>query len=282
MQKNYFGAPLSTGLKRLITAVCLLCITLVMLAGCGNRDSGEAETERELSTVIVGCDTYPPFSYVDVDGNLTGIDVDLAREAFRRMDYEAEFTIINWEEKKELLSRGEIDCVWSSFTMDGREDEYQWAGPYMESHQVVAVNTDSDIYTLADLEGKVIAVQSTTKPEDIIRRHDGMLPQLRKVISVQKRDLIFILLSKGYVDALGAHDTSVQEFTEETGIEFRILEEPLQTVGLGVAFDKNDRRGLQEQLNRVLEQMRQDGTTAEIIGRYLPDADSYLGGGYAE
>lgn len=282
MQKNHFGAPLSTGLKRLITAVCLLCITLVMLAGCGNRDSGEAETERELSTVIVGCDTYPPFSYVDVDGNLTGIDVDLAREAFRRMDYEAEFTIINWEEKKELLSRGEIDCVWSSFTMDGREDEYQWAGPYMESHQVVAVNTDSDIYTLADLEGKVIAVQSTTKPEDIIRRHDGMLPQLRKVISVQKRDLIFILLSKGYVDALGAHDTSVQEFTEETGIEFRILEEPLQTVGLGVAFDKNDRRGLQEQLNQVLEQMRQDGTTAEIIGRYLPDADSYLGGGYAE
>ena len=195
MQKNHFGAPLSTGLKRLITAVCLLCITLVMLAGCGNRDSGEAETERELSTVIVGCDTYPPFSYVDVDGNLTGIDVDLAREAFRRMDYEAEFTIINWEEKKDLLSRGEIDCVWSSFTMDDREDEYQWAGPYMESHQVVAVNTDSDIYTLADLEGKVIAVQSTTKPEDIIRRHDGMLPQLRKVISVQKRDLIFILLS---------------------------------------------------------------------------------------
>lgn len=282
MQKNHFGTPLSTGLKRLITAVCLLCITLVMLAGCGNRDSGEAETERELSTVTVGCDTYPPFSYVDVDGNLTGIDVDLAREAFRRMGYEAEFTIINWEEKKDLLSRGEIDCVWSSFTMDDREDEYQWAGPYMESHQVVAVNTDSDIYTLADLEGKVIAVQSTTKPEDIIRRHDGMLPQLRKVISVQKRDLIFILLSKGYVDALGAHDTSVQEFTEETGIEFRILEEPLQTVGLGVAFDKNDRRGLQEQLNRVLEQMRQDGTTAEIIGRYLPDADSYLGGGYAE
>ena len=74
----------------------------------------------------------------------------------------------------------------------------------------------------------------------------------------------------------------MQEFTEETGIEFRILEEPLQTVGLGVAFDKNDRRGLQEQLNRVLEQMRQDGTSAEIIGRYLPDADSYLGGGYAE
>ena len=35
----------------------------------------------------------------------------------------------------------------------------------------------------------------------------------KKVISVQKRDLIFILLSKGYVDALAAHDTSVDQFT---------------------------------------------------------------------
>ena len=91
---------------------------------------------------------------MDVDGNLTGIDIELASEAFSRMGYEPEFTIINWEEKKDLLHNGDIDCVWSSFTMDGREDEYRWAGPYMRSHQVVAVNVDSDIYTLQDLEAK--------------------------------------------------------------------------------------------------------------------------------
>lgn len=163
--------------------------------------------------------------------------------------------------------------------MDGREEEYQWAGPYMESHQVVAVNPESDIYTLADLEDKVVAVQSTTKPEDIIRSHDGTLPELRKVISVPKRDLIFILLSKGYVDALAAHDTSVEEFMAETELEFRILDEPLLTVGLGVAFDREDTSGRYTELNEILAQMYEDGTTREIIGRYLPDADRYLGGG---
>ena len=40
--------------------------------------------------------------------------------------------------------------------MTDREDEYHWAGPYMRSHQVVAVNEDSDIQTLEDLEGKVM------------------------------------------------------------------------------------------------------------------------------
>ena len=162
--------------------------------------------------------------------------------------------------------------------MDGREDEYNWAGPYMESHQIVAVNEESDIFTLEDLENKIIAVQSTTKPEEIIRSHDGTLPQLRKVLSVQKRDLLFVLLSKGYVDALAAHDTAVEEFMRETGLKFRILDQPLQTVGLGVAFDKEDDRGLAEELDDVLDQMKKDGTTAEIVGKYLLDAERRLGG----
>lgn len=160
--------------------------------------------------------------------------------------------------------------------MTGREDEYNWAGPYMRSRQVVAVNEDSDIRTLQDLKDKVIAVQNTTKPEDIIRSHDGTLPPLRKVISVQKRDLIFILLSKGYVDALAAHDTSVDQFTADTGLQFRILEEPLQSVELGVAFDKNDTRGLHTQLTTVLSEMQKDGATARVIGKYLQNAENYL------
>ena len=89
-------------------------------------------------------------------GDMTGIDVELAREAFSRMGYAPEFVFINWEDKKNLLAKGSIDCIWSSFTMTDREDEYHWAGPYMRSHQVVAVNEDSDIQTLEDLEGKVM------------------------------------------------------------------------------------------------------------------------------
>ena len=166
--------------------------------------------------------------------------------------------------------------------MTGREQEYNWAGPYMRSHQVVAVNEDSDIRTLQDLKGKTIAVQSTTKPEDIIRSHDGTVPELRKVISVQKRDLIFILLGKGYVDALAAHDTSVDQFMADTGLKFRILDQPLETVDLGVAFDKADTRGLHTRLTKVLSDMQKDGTTKKIIGKYLSDAESYLEDGYEE
>ena len=102
--------------------------------------SEQTGAEDDRPHIMVGCDDYTPFSYMDVDGNMTGIDVELAREAFDRIGYQADFTFINWEDKKKLLKDGSIDCVWSSFTMDGRETEYKWAGPYMKSKQVVAVN----------------------------------------------------------------------------------------------------------------------------------------------
>lgn len=269
MQTN--SSPVHRKILLLFSILCLL----TALAACAAAPAANTQT---LPVVTVGCDAYPPFSYTDVDGNMTGIDVELAREAFSRMGYQPNFVFINWEEKKDLLRTGAIDCVWSSFTMDGRESEFRWAGPYMQSHQVVAVNVDSDIYTLQDLEDRTIAVQSTTKPEDIIRSHDGTLPQLRKVLSVQKRDLIYVLLSKGYVDALAAHDTTIEEFMAETGLEFRILEEPLLTVGLGVAFDNGDTRGIDTKLQSTLEEMRSDGTVREILNRFLSDADRYLGG----
>lgn len=253
-------------------------LAAAVLCGCRELPAAVISSREEARTITVGCDTYAPFSYSDADGNPIGIDVELATEAFHRMGYEPEFVFINWEKKKELLESGEIDCIWSSYTMDGRETEYRWAGPYMKSSQVVAVNEDSDIYTLSDLAGKTIAVQSTTKPEDILRSHDSRIPALRKVISVQKRDLIFILLSKGYVDALAAHDTSINEFSKETGLKFRILEEPLMTVGLGVAFANSDTRGLDTQLTETLQEMQREGVTREILEKYLPDADRYLEG----
>lgn len=263
--------------KRSLLLVTAMAVVMGIMSGCGaKQDMKTTEKGENRSTVIVGCDDYTPFSYMDLDGNLTGIDVELATEAFDRMGYQVEIEFINWEDKNQLLDEGSIDCIWSSFTMDGREDEYKWAGPYMKSNQVVAVNVDSDIYKLSDLEGKTIAVQSTTKPEDLFRNHEENVPNLRKVISVQNRDLLYTFLSKGYVDAIAAHDTSIEQFMEDFDMNYRILEKPLLTVNLGVAFDLKDERELDVQLSETIREMQSDGTIRKIVEKYLPNADRYL------
>ena len=233
-----------------------------------------AETRPQM---IIGSDNYPPFNYEDADGKPAGIDVDLATEAFDRLGYDAVFTYIDWEAKKQFLENGDIDCIWGSFSIDGRENQYHWTTPYMISRQVVAVSKDSDIYTLADLEGKRVAVQSTTKPEEIFASHtDERIPELAEIFSLQNRELIYPFLSKGYADAVAAHETAILQCMKDYDLEYRILEEPLQTVGLGVAFSKYDDRGIEAELSQVFEDMREDGTLEEILGNYLEHPEDYL------
>lgn len=204
-------------------ALAVLGLCMVLLCGCRPAEEKADSSPAELPVIVVGSDNYPPFNYTGSDGQPTGVDVELAQEAFRRLGYRVQFVTINWEEKKTLVENGTIDCAWGSFSMNGREDEYTWAGPYLHSRQVVAVRTSSDIYTLADLADKTLVVQSTTKPEELfLDAAANGLPQLRAVYSLQDRDLIYTTLIKGYADALAAHESAIRQFMKDYSVEYRI------------------------------------------------------------
>lgn len=262
-------------MKRIVTWISVLLLAAGLLGGCASKT---AEREGEsLPQIIVGSDSYPPYVYLDNNGDPIGIDVDIAEEAFRRMGYQAVFKTIDWEQKNNLLESGEIDCVWGCFSMAGREQQYQWAGPYMLSRQVIAVNANSGIYTWDDLAGKTVAVQSTGKPEELFLsgKYSGF-PDFSEVISVEERDVQYAALDCGYVDAIAAHEMAIQQYIEDYETNFRVLEKPVLVTGIGVAFDKQDERGLAQQLTDVFKQMRQDGTMKEIAGRYLNDPETLL------
>lgn len=243
------------------------------LTACGGTDAKNSD----LPQILIGSDTYPPYIYLNNDGTPAGIDVEIATEAFRRMGYAARFEVIDWEQKTALVESGAIDCIWGCFSMQGRETLYQWAGPYMVSRQVVAVNADSSIQSLSDLAGKTVMVQSTTKPEGIfLSGSDPRIPQTVEVFSIEDRSVQYAMLACGYVDAIAAHETAILQYMKDNNAVFRILEEPLLVTGLGVAFAKNDSRGLDHQLNDTFAQMREDGTLERIVGKYLEHASQYL------
>lgn len=265
-------------IKRKISISFIIYMFIAVLCGCrDNQYDVNANEGVQLKEIIIGSDIQPPFNYVDSDGNPTGIDVELATEAFRRMGYKAVFVNINWDDKQELLSSHTIDCIWGSFSMNGREDKYRWAGPYMKSRIVIAVNKDSDIYTTADLLDKTVAVQAASKPEEMfLNMADSRIPRIRSLLSMKNRELTYPMLSKGYADALAVNEVIINQYMKDYNMQFRILDEALDTVGLGVAFDKNDKRDIDRRLTDILINMRDDGTEKEILEKYVGDTDKYL------
>ena len=144
-----------------------LVVLMVMLALGAAAEEG--------NTIIIGCDMYAPYTYKNGTGEFVGVDVDFATEAFGRLGYAVQFREIVWENKQSYLDSGEIDCLWSCFTMSGREDEYTWAGPYLYSRQVAMVRADSDYTELSQLAGKRAAVQASSTAEKALLRR-GAVP----------------------------------------------------------------------------------------------------------
>lgn len=271
----------------LLLALAIVGVFGVAIAGySGSSNGGSASSEKSaashaknasLKTLNVGSDLYPPFVYSDEYGNIVGLDVEILTEALARIGYKPKYQLIDWEKKKELLANGELDCVMGSFSMTGRENEYRWAGPYLASRQVVAVDPESDIYTLADLKDKVVAVQSTTKPEDILLNHTNEnVPQIKELCSFSDRSYLNPALVEGLVDAIAAHESSLLTYEKDYGVTYRILDEPLLEVGLGTAFDINDMRGIDVKLTHAYQEMLADGTMERLVSKYFDDPSPFL------
>lgn len=275
----------------LFVALAVASAFVVAIAGCSRSDDGTSTSAVEgpaasqvkddkddgLKTLNVGSDLYPPFVYSDEYGNIVGLDVEILTEALARIGYKPKYQLIDWEKKKELLASGELDCVMGSFSMTGRENEYRWAGPYLASRQVVAVDPESDIYTLADLKDKVVAVQSTTKPESILLNHTNEnVPQIKELYCFSDRSCLNPALVEGLVDAIAAHESLLLTYEKDYGVTYRILDEPLLEVGLGTAFDINDTRGIDVKLTHAYQEMLADGTMERLVSKYFDDPSPFL------
>ena len=106
-------------------------LSLLILCGCSSFKKDVSKGE-----IVIGSDRFEPFSYLE-NGEMRGIDVDIAKEAFKRMGYTPIFKQIEWQKKDEYLRKGEIDCLWGGFSMNDREELYAWVGPYLFSNQSV-------------------------------------------------------------------------------------------------------------------------------------------------
>ena len=235
--------------------------------------------ENSLPELVIGGAEYAPYFYTDTD-EYTGIDVELATEACRRMGYRPVFVSLDLENRAKALSNGSVDCLWTCLTMDGREDEYPWAGPYLYTRRVYVVPQNSSIQNAEDLAGKKVSVQAASTSEEIML--EGKVEALNKVdtfVVYQSLGEVFMALRRGYVDAMIGHEGALKIYTEQYPGEYRYLAMDLIRSRLGVAFRKGEHEELAAQLTQTLQEMTEDGTTAAILEKYGLDVEQNLYGG---
>lgn len=261
-----------------IFLLVILMFAVSLLCGCSNQN--DQKSKDHLKKIVVGIDKFEPYTYLDVNGNFTGIDIEIATNIFYRLGYRPQFKFITWSEKNTYLTEGTIDCIWSCYSMNERENDYQWAGPYLYSRQVIAVNKDSGIQTFDDLIGKNVGVQDTTRAAELfLHTIDSKLPKVKQVNCFATTEDMFAALRKGYVDAISGHEALLNEFITNGQGEYRLLDESPYVSKIGIAFKKGTHIELTEKINKLIKQLSKDGTIGSLAKKYGLDADKVVIGG---
>lgn len=251
--------------RRIISALLASFMALSVFAGCGDESSGEK--------FVVGFDAaYPPYGYIDENGEYTGFDLELA-EAFCELEgWELVKQPIDWETKDQTLNGGEIDCIWNGFTMNGREDEYTFSIPYVDNSQVIVVAKDSGIETLEDLAGKVVGVQAASAALEVLQsEEEGGRKELADTFASLEQfadyNIAFTELQAGALDAL-AIDIGVAKYQlESRGTGFVMLDEILNKEQYAVGVKKGNQE-LCDKINEGLQKLANDGTVDELAKKY--------------
>ena len=270
---------MNKSLKQRISAlVAAIFLSVIFLCSCSSDDG--SSDKNILPELIIGSDYYHPFIYRADNGDFAGIDVELATEICRHIGYKPKFVPIQWSDKKAYLARGEVDCLWGCFTLTGRENDYAWTLPYMNSRQVVAVQENSGIESISDLENKRVAVQSTTKPDEIFSGVSGMqnlkIPKLKELNCFPNMTYTFAAINNGYVDAIAGHEVALKEYMKTSFVKLRILDESLLNVQIGVAFLKNTHSDLIEKINNTFLLLKNNGYLASLVLSYGLNPDVYV------
>ena len=260
--------------KKLALILAGTAMAAMVLAGCGDKNnaSGEdvktAESVEDKKTFTVGFDAeYPPYGYMDENGEYTGFDLELAEAVCKLEGWELVKKPLNWDSKDMELNSGSIDCIWNGFTMNGREDDYTFSTPYVDNSQVIVVAEKSGIDTLEDLAGKTVGVQAASAALDLLQSEEGGQKKLADTFGALNEfadyNTAFTELQAGALDAL-AIDVGVANYQiKSRGEGYKILDETLNTEQYAIGFKKGNQE-LCDVVNADLKKLTEDGTVAKL------------------
>ena len=273
--------------KKLIGVLMGTAVAAVALTGCGNKKSEteapatektteaavateatEKTTTAEEGVLVVGFDAeYPPYGYMDDNGDYTGFDLELAEAVCELEGWELVKTPIDWDSKDMELNSGAIDCIWNGFTRDGREDDYTFSVSYVDNSQVIVVAEDAGIDDLAGLEGKTVGVQAASAALTLLEEDQKELADtFAELQQFADYNSAFVELQAGSIDAI-AMDIGVAQYQIKSRDGFKILDESLNAEQYAVGFKKGNEE-LAQIVNADLQVLLENGTFDELAEKY--------------
>lgn len=218
---------------------------------------------------------YPPFNYLDEEGQLTGFNVDLARALCDELSVECSVRALPWNRLLPALEKGEADAVIASYRISEKilqqvdfTDSY-----YHTPARFVALKTNPVRAIIPEiLADKKIGVVAKTAHQAYLEDFFSSSRVVKFATPVQARSA----LREGSIDVLFGDGLSLMFWlngiSSEDCCTFRggpFTESKYFGEGIAIAIRKGNGK-LRDALNYGLHLARGGGRIEELHLRYFP------------
>lgn len=275
-------------LKKYSVFFILLFTFVLLLAGCGGAQNEEnaaeqpknTETEENTATnendllakvksegkLLIGTEgVYPPFTFHDDKGELTGFDVEIAKEVAKRLGVEPEFMETQWDAMFAGLDAKRFDMVANQVGIrEDRLEKYDFSDPYITSAAVLLVREDNnDIKSFEDIKGLKSAQTLTSNYGDLARKYGA------EIVGIEGFNQAAELLNSGRVDATINDKIAFLDYKKQKpDSKIKIAATSEDASQSGLLFRKGSET-LVEEVNKALNAMIEDGTYLEISEKWF-------------
>ncbi len=260
-------------MRRYIAFLLLVvAVAAVVFTGCSSTGGADKSWEKvkDKGELIMGLDdSFPPMGFRDENNEITGFDVDVAKEVCSRLGIKLTLQQIVWETKEKELNAGKIDCIWNGFTItDARKEQVLFSKPYMGNRQVLVVAGDSALAELADFEGKKLALQAGSSAAEALSASADFKSKLGEVVEFDDNMMALMDLEKGGVDAVLMDEVVANYNIQARKINAKVLDEALAPEEYGIGFRLTD-SALMTKVQETLDAMAKDGKLAQISNKWF-------------
>jgi arginine/lysine/histidine/glutamine transport system substrate-binding/permease protein len=221
---------------------------------------------NEPGTLVVSTEpAFPPFVYLNSEGELIGFDVDLMNEIARRLELQVDYAYIPFDGLFATLEAETADASINAMTITPQRDEaIDFSRPYFKSGLAITIRSnEQNINSLEDLSGRKVAVKLGTTGAELA----AQVPNTQ-LVTFDSAEKALLDLSKGNVDAVIKDEPTTVGMIEQANIQNVRLIDGLLTeeyYGIGLPPDSPNKPFIDQALNDMMA----DGTYERLYRKWF-------------
>ena len=139
-----------------------LVLVVTLLFGVSIAAQSVIASGTEEDPYIIGMDqTFTPFTFIDVDGEPAGIEVDIVEAVAEDQGFHYQFQVFSFSAALQALESGQIDGMVAGMAVTPeRAANFDFSTPYFSFGNQFAVPPESPIETVEDLHGATVSTKT--------------------------------------------------------------------------------------------------------------------------